>query len=282
MALKPRSPRQFEPAESSSILTKVHEIIFEADTRFGKLFDVVLIWAILFSIVVVMLESITEIREIYGAEIRILEWGFTILFTVEYILRLISVKRPWLYARSFFGVIDLLAIIPTYLSLLFPGTQYLIVIRSLRILRVFRVLKLVKYLSEATTLWRAINASRLKIFVFLYTVVILVIIIGSVMYVVEGEESGFTSIPVSIYWAIVTLTTVGFGDITPVTPLGQALAAVVMIMGYSIIAVPTGIMSTEIAIEMSRGQVTTKSCPNCSREGHMPDASYCKYCGHGL
>ncbi|HQV34612.1 MAG TPA: ion transporter, partial [Calditrichia bacterium] len=234
------------------------------------------------SVLVIMLESIASIRVNHLKALRYAEWFFTILFTIEYLFRLISVQSPIYYARSFFGLVDLFSIIPTYLSLFFPGTHYLLVIRTLRILRVFRVLKLVKYLSEAQTLGRAIRASTHKIFVFLYTVVIMVIIVGSLMYLVEGEKSGFTSIPRSIYWAIVTLTTVGYGDIAPATVLGQALASVVMILGYGIIAVPTGIVTTELVRDERNKQITTQSCPNCSAEGHDYDALFCKYCGTRL
>lgn len=260
---------------------KLHEIIFEADTPSGKFFDVGLIATILLSVLVVMMESVSSIRKDHGEMLRVLEWGFTIAFSIEYLLRLYCVGKPLRYAASFYGIVDLLAIIPTYLSVILPGTQYLLVIRTIRILRVFRVLKLVQYWTEARTLTRALRASRRKIFVFLYAVMILVIIIGSLMYLIEGKQSGFTSIPRSIYWAIVTLTTVGYGDIAPVTNLGQTLAAVVMIIGYGIIAVPTGIVTAELARE-SRPALTTIACPECSAEGHDRDAIHCKYCGAKL
>jgi len=258
--------------------SKIHEVIFEADTKAGRRFDILLIISILFSVLAVMLESIPSIGDIYGHELYLTEWLFTILFTIEYILRLISIGRPLKYALSFFGVVDLLAIVPTYFSILFPGTHTLAVIRILRVLRVFRVLKLAKYLKEAQVLVKALKASRRKIIVFLITVLALVIIFGSIMYLIEGDENGFISIPRSIYWAIVTLTTVGYGDITPHTDLGRMVSALVMIMGYSIIAVPTGIITAEITRSIKK-EVSTQSCPQCSLEGHDKDAKFCKFCG---
>jgi voltage-gated potassium channel len=259
----------------------LYKIIFEADTPAGKLFDVVLIWAILLSVIAVMLDSISAFNKTYGHFLYTLEWFFTILFTIEYILRLTCVGRPIRYAKSFYGIVDLLAIVPTYLSILLPGSQYLLIIRILRILRIFRVLKLVKYMGEARLLIKALQASRLKISVFLFTVLILVIIFGSLMYLVEGEENGFTSIPKSIYWAVVTLTTVGYGDISPKTNLGQVIAALIMVLGYGIIAVPTGIVTVEMTHAFKQ-KITTKACPQCSAEGHDSDAKYCKYCGAEL
>lgn len=240
-----------------------------------------LITLIILSVLAVMLESVAAIEAEYGALIRIAEWFFTIVFTIEYILRLVSVDHPSRYARSFFGIVDLLAIIPTYLSVLIPGTQFLLVIRLLRILRVFRVLKLAKYMAESQVLTQALWASRRKITVFLFTVLTLIVILGSMMYFIESDEHGFTSIPRSIYWAIVTMTTVGYGDISPQTPIGQALASVVMIMGYAILAVPTGIVSVEIA-RADADLTSTKSCHSCSLEGHDRDAKFCKYCGEAL
>lgn len=260
---------------------RLHRIIFEADTPAGKAFDVVLLWAILLSVGVVLVESMVAVRERFGAVLRAVEWGFTLLFTVEYGLRLISVRKPWRYAISFFGVVDLLAVLPTYVSLFVAGSQSLIVIRALRLLRVFRIFKLRGYVREANVLLVALRMSRPKITVFLGSVLTLVIIMGALMYLIEGEENGFTSIPRGIYWAIVTLTTVGYGDIAPHTVLGQALASVVMIMGYSIIAIPTGIVSVELA-QATRQAVTTRACPSCSHEGHDRDAKYCKYCGEPL
>lgn len=259
----------------------MHEIIFEADTPAGKAFDFGVLCCIILSVLAVMLESVTSLRVRYGATLIFIEWAFTILFTLEYVLRLVSVQRPLRYALSFFGVVDLLAIIPTYLSLLVPGSQYLLVIRILRLLRIFRILKLGEYLHEADILTRALRASRYKISVFLLTVFTLVIIIGAVMYVVEGEANGFTDIPTSIYWAIVTLTTVGYGDVAPRTALGQAIASLAMLLGYGILAVPTGIVTIELA-RANRPRVTTQACPACSAQGHDDDAVYCKYCGTHL
>jgi voltage-gated potassium channel len=261
---------------------RLHEIIFEADTRAGRLFDLALIWLILLSVATVILESVRSVRAQYGDVLYALEWLFTLLFTAEYLLRLVSVRHPVRYARSFFGVVDLLAIIPTYLSIFVPGSQYLLVIRILRLLRVFRLLKLSEYVDEADTLRSALRASRRKISVFISAVVLLVVIIGALMYVIEGEEHGFTSIPISVYWAIVTLTTVGYGDLSPRTPFGQILASIVMVIGYGIIAVPTGIVSVELAQAARQRRVTRKSCPSCRAEGHDPDALCCKYCGASL
>jgi len=261
--------------------TRLQEIIFEAETPAGKAFDIVLLGSIILSVLVVMLESVSSIRAQYGTALLILEWGFTLLFTLEYILRLLSVRRPRAYATSFFGLVDLLSILPTYISLLLPGTRYLLVIRILRLLRVFRVLKLAEYLNEAGVLGHALWVSRRKISVFLLTVVTLVVIIGTLMYVIEGEANGFTDIPTGIYWAVVTLTTVGYGDVAPQTPLGQTLATVVMLLGYGIIAVPTGIVTFELS-RSSESPVSTEACPTCGREGHDTDAAYCKYCGSGL
>lgn len=261
---------------------RLHEIIFEADTRAGRLFDLTLIWLILLSVATVILESVRSVRAQYGDLLYTLEWVFTLLFTVEYVLRLTSVRHPLRYATSFFGVVDLLAIIPTYLSLFLPGSQYLLVIRILRLLRVFRLLKLSEYVAEADTLRLALRASRRKISVFISAVVLLVVIIGALMYVIEGEEHGFSSIPTSIYWAIVTLTTVGYGDLSPRTPFGQMLASVVMVLGYGIIAVPTGIVTVELAQAARQRRVTTQACPSCGAQGHDLDAVYCKYCGANL
>lgn len=259
---------------------RLHEIIFEADTPAGRRFDIFLIVIIIMSVGVVMLESIASVREVYSYELHFAEWVFTVLFTLEYILRLICLRRPMGYATSFFGIVDLLAVIPTYLSLLFPGTQYLLVIRLLRILRVFRVLKLAQFLSEASVLTTALRASRHKITVFLFAVLTLVVILGSLMYLIEGDENGFNSIPHSIYWAIVTLTTVGYGDISPQTPLGRFLASIVMIMGYAILAVPTGIVSVELA--RAETTISTQCCRSCGSEGHRHDAIFCRVCAERL
>lgn len=260
---------------------RVHEIIFEADTPLGKLFDVALIVGIVLSVIAVMLDSVESVRTQYGAALSWLEWSFTIGFSIEYLVRLWCVPRPWRYATSFFGVIDLLAIIPTYASLVFPGGQYLLVIRVLRVLRVFRVLKLVQYLGEANALRVAIQESRRKILIFMLTLLMLDIIMGALMYLIEGAEGGFTSIPRSVYWAIVTMTTVGYGDISPVTNLGQGIAAMMMIVGYSIIAVPTGIVGVEIAHAMNKG-ASRRRCESCEAGEHDRDASHCKYCGTEL
>ena len=260
---------------------KAHEIIFGADTPAGKAFDIALIITILVSVVAVMMESVAPLRARYGPVLRITEWVITILFTIEYLLRLLCVGRPARYARSFFGVIDLLAILPTYISFFIPGAQALAVVRVLRILRVFRVLKLVQYVQEARVLRQALANSGRKILVFVFVVFTIVIIVGALMYLVEGEAAGFTSIPISVYWAVVTLTTVGYGDIAPITALGQFLSALLMIMGYGIIAVPTGIVTTELVRGQQR-EVTTRACQECSLDGHDPDAKYCKVCGTQL
>jgi voltage-gated potassium channel len=260
---------------------KAHEIIFEADTPAGKAFDIALIVTILVSVVAVMLESVAPVRARYGSVLRITEWVITVVFTIEYILRLLCVGQPARYARSFFGIIDLLAILPTYISFFIPGAQALAVVRVLRILRVFRVLKLVQYVKEASVLRQALVNSGRKILVFVFVVFTIVIIVGAMIYLVEGEASGFTSIPISVYWAVVTLTTVGYGDIAPVTPLGQFLSALLMIMGYGIIAVPTGIVTTEL-VRGQQSEITTQACHECSLEGHDPDAKHCKGCGAKL
>lgn len=259
---------------------KLHTVIFESDTPAGKFFDLLLISAILLSVIVVMLDSVAAIRFEYGKMLLVLEWIFTILFSIEYILRLISIGRPHKYALSFYGIVDLLAIIPTYLSILLPGSQYFLVLRILRVFRIFRILKFAQYISEAKMLSQALKASRRKITVFLFAVLTVVVILGSLMYVIEGEENGFTSIPESIYWAIVTLTTVGYGDISPQTGLGKMLAVIIMILGYGIIAVPTGIVTSEMTTRKLK--ISTQACPQCAEEGHDPDAYHCKYCGSKL
>ena len=261
--------------------TRLYVIIFEADTRAGKWFDVILICSIILSVIAVMLDSVGSINRSYGGVLYIIEWFFTILFTVEYALRLFCIGEPTRYAKSFFGMVDLLAILPTYISVLFPGSQYLISIRILRILRVFRVLKLAEYSLEAQTLMQALKVSRRKITVFVFAVLTLVVIFGSLMYLIEGEEHGFTSIPISVYWAIVTMTTVGYGDIAPHTEFGKMLAAVIMILGYGIIAVPTGIVTVELSNLKKR---TTRNlvCQQCSSEDHSDDAKFCKDCGTKL
>ena len=258
---------------------RMHEVIYEADTPAGQAFDILLIATILISIVTAMLLSVKSIADEHGVLLYAVEWAVTILFTVEYVLRLLCVGRPLKYATSFFGVVDLLAVAPTYLGVLIPQARFTVVIRALRLLRMFRVLKLARHLAAANQLMRALHASRRKIAVFVYTVLTLVVIIGAAMYVIEGEQNGFTSIPRSMYWAIVTLTTVGYGDLSPQTPLGQALASLVMILGYGIIAVPTGIITVELGKVSRPEDVSTRACPSCSREGHDPDARHCKFCG---
>jgi voltage-gated potassium channel len=257
------------------------EVIFEADTPAGKWFDIVLIVCILLSVATVMLDSVGNINARHGRLLNAVEWFFTILFTVEYVLRLLCVGKPIRYAVSFFGIVDLLAVLPTYASPLFPSSRHLVVVRVLRVLRIFRVLKLGHHTKEATLLRKALYASRRRILVFFSAVVTLVVIIGSLMYVIEGQEGDFTSIPRSVYWAIVTLTTVGYGDISPQTPVGQFLAAIVMILGYSIIAVPTGIVTVELA-RAHAAATSRQACPSCSAEGHDRDARHCKFCGAKL
>lgn len=264
-----------------TLRSKVHAIIFEAETPTGKIFDVLLLILILVSVLAVMLETVKEFDVKYHDLFLTIEWVVTILFTLEYGLRIYSVKKPSKYIFSFYGLVDLLAILPTYISLIFAGSQYLLTIRALRLLRIFRVFKLARYLVEGRVLIRALMASRPKIIVFLTTVFSIVIFIGSIMYLVEGEANeGFTSIPRSVYWAIVTITTVGYGDITPVTTLGQMLSAMLMVLGYAIIAVPTGIVSVEIAAASRQlKQVNTEACPSCGKDGHDVDAKHCKFCG---
>ena len=255
-------------------------MIFEADTRAGRAFDVGLLVAILVSVGAVMLESVADVRREYGAVLRAVEWSLTAAFTLEYVLRIVAVDRPARYARSFFGLMDLVAIVPTYLALVVPEAHSLMVIRAVRLLRIFRILKLAQFLGEAQLLVLALRASRRKITVFLGGIVTIVMIVGTLMYVIEGEEHGFTSIPTSMYWAVVTMTTVGYGDIAPRTAVGQLLAALLMILGYGIIAVPTGIVSVELA---NAGRaVSRQACPSCGGEGHDIDARHCKYCGAGL
>src|SRR5688572_23090877 len=260
---------------------RIHEIVFEADTAAARIFDVALIVVIALSVITVMIDSSRSMSLKWGRELRVAEWVFTGIFTVEYILRLLAVRRPLRYAFSFFGIVDLLALLPSYLSLFLPAGRYLMVVRVLRMLRIFRVLKLGKFLSEGAVLGQALRASRHKISVFLATVMTLVVLIGAIMYVVEGEANGFTSIPVSMYWAIVTLTTVGYGDVAPQTPLGKLLASMVMIIGYGIIAVPTGIVTSELA-QVSRDIASKQACPACGAGGHPADAKFCRKCGAAL
>ena len=270
------------PEIETSRRDRIHEIIFGAETPAGKAFDLTLLIVILLSILAVTLESVAGIRAQYGEFLRALEWAITILFTIEYILRLYSVRKPWKYTLSFYGIVDLLSILPTYLSIFFTGTQSLLVIRALRLLRVFRILKLAHFVGEARMLRAALRASVRKITVFLGAVLTIVIIVGAVMYMIEGGDNGFTSIPQSIYWAIVTMTTVGYGDVAPQTLLGKIVASAVMILGYAIIAVPTGIVSAEMAKAMRRQPVSTQACPERAADGHDWDAKFCKYCSGKL
>lgn len=267
--------------EKGSFQETLHTIIYEADTRAGKLFDQLLLAAIAGSLVVVMLDTVESIHRPYGHILYGLEWFFTILFTLEYIGRIVAVTQPRKYIFSFYGIVDLLAIVPTYLSVLLPGSQYLMSVRALRLIRIFRVLKLTRYLGEASELRKALKMSQPKITVFLVVVLTVTIINGTLMYLIEGPSNGFTSIPKAIYWAIVTLTTVGYGDISPQTPIGQFIASLIMILGYGIIAIPTGIVTSEIT-RMRTTPTNTQACPSCSREGHADDAAYCKYCGEKL
>ncbi len=273
-----------EPVKSfSPFRQRLHEIIFEAETPAGKIFDIVLLGMIVVSILVVILESVPSLHFKYFDLFWTLEWFFTILFTIEYGFRIYAVVNPRGYITSFFGIIDLLAILPTYFALFIGGAQYFLVVRALRLLRVFRIFKLVHFLKEGEILLRAIKASLAKITIFLLFVVLLTTLIGSLMYLVEGgRNDGFSSIPRGIYWAIVTLTTVGYGDITPKTDVGQFLSAAVMLLGYAIIAVPTGIVTGELIRSVRKSQISTTVCQHCSREGHDPDARYCKYCGNAL
>ena len=259
----------------------LNEVIFGTDTPAGKYFDVVLIWTILISVALVMLASIESWSVRYGRAFLKLEWFFTALFTVEYLARIYCARDRRSYIFSFYGIVDFLAILPSYLALIFTGATYLMVIRLLRVLRIFRILKLVRYLSDANLLVRSLWQARRRILVFYSSVLVLCIIFGSVMFIVEGPKHGFTSIPVSIYWTIVTITTVGFGDITPHTPLGQTIASMTMLIGYSIIAVPTGIVTAELAHELGREKSLAR-CANCGRAGHDADSEYCKHCGYRL
>ncbi len=270
--------------EDNPLKRKLFVIIFGTHTPAGKLFDVILLVLILVSVFAVMLESVSVLHQKYGAILRIIEWVVTIFFTLEYIARILIVKKPRQYIFSAFGIIDLLSILPTYLSFVIVGSQGLAIIRAVRLLRVFRVLKLMRFVSESQVLGKALISSRHKITVFFLFLLILVFILGSVMYLVEGSESGFTSIPTSIYWAIVTLTTVGFGDITPVSVLGQTIASIIMLLGYSIIAIPTGIVGAEIykTVDRNKESDATKLCSECGIEGHRFDAKYCRNCGEKL
>ena len=262
----------------SSFRQKIKEIIFGTNTKAGKLFDEILILAIILSIITVLLESVTEYRQRYGQILNSAEWFFTIIFTIEYFLRMYSVRVPTSYVFSFYGIIDLLAVIPTYISVFLPGSQALSVIRILRVLRIFRILKLFQYMGEANHLVKALIASKRKIFIFLFVIMNIVIILGSIIYLIEGPVAGYTSIPKSIYWAIVTLTTVGYGDIHPLTPTGQAISAIIMLIGYSIIAVPTGIVTSELTFSKSNYENKTV-CAVCDKDDLIRHSLYCRHCG---
>jgi voltage-gated potassium channel len=270
-----------EPADGAAWRKRWFQIIFGHHDRPGRVFDVILIIAIVASILVTMLDSVQGLHQRFGEMFLIAEWAFTLAFTVEYAVRLWVVRRPWRYARSFFGIVDLLSILPTYLSLVLVGSQYLLVIRALRILRIFRVLKLTRYVGEATLLWSALIRSRRKVLVFVSTFLTLVLIFGALMYLVEGPEGGFTSIPESMYWAVVTMTTVGFGDITPHSPLGKMITSLIILVGYSIIVVPTGIFTAELASGI-RDARTRRRCEECGLAGHEVDARFCRHCGAKL
>lgn len=262
---------------------KLYTIIFEADTRAGRWFDQALLLVILTSVMMVVLDSVPDIRSEWGEHFKVAEWVFTALFTAEYILRLVCVQKPLVYARSFFGIIDLLSILPTWLAFLVPEAHVFIDVRVLRLLRMFRVLKLTGYVAEYTMLGQALAASKRKILVFLSFVLMVALLMATVMYVVEGPANGFTSIPTSMYWAVTTMTTVGFGDITPKTDLGRFIASMMMMMGWGVLAVPTGIVTSEMAMQRSRqAPPTTRTCQNCLTEGHSPDAKFCMQCGHSL
>lgn len=266
---------------NESLKHQLYVIIFGTHTKAGKTFDLFLIVAIVASLTVLILESIPEFRAQWHTELRLIEYGFTALFTIEYLVRLYCSPKPLAYIKSFYGIIDLLAILPTYLVILFPSATFIGVIRALRVMRIFRILKLVRYLHDSNLLLRSLLSARRKIIIFFSTVTILVMILGSLIYIIEGPQNGFTSIPQSIYWAIVTITTVGYGDITPQTGLGKGIAALTMLLGYSILAVPTGIITAELHQEMNAHRTLVK-CPNCSQSGHDNNALYCKHCGSEL
>jgi voltage-gated potassium channel len=284
-ASSPQKPQPPLDKPVSGWRLRLYIIVFEADTRAGRLFDQVLIFIILFSIAVVIADSVQALNAIFGRLFSVLEWFFTLLFTAEYIARLLCVRRPLQYARSFFGIIDLIALLPTYLALFFPGLHALIDVRVLRLLRVFRIFKLTAYVTEFQSLTKALAASRRKVMVFLSAVMMLVLVMGTVMYVVEGAANGFTSIPTSIYWAISTVTTVGFGDITPKTDLGRLIASLMMLVGWGILAVPTGIVTAEMAAHRQPQQVASpapRTCLACNAEGQAADAKFCFNCGAKL
>jgi len=265
----------------SPLRRKLYDIIFGTESAAGKRFDVVLIYVILTSVVVLMLDSVTALNRTWGSVFAFMEWVLTVVFTVEYSVRVFCAPRRWRYICSFYGIVDFVSVLPSYLGLIYPGANYLLIVRLLRVLRIFRVLKLVRYLTEANILLRAVALSRRKILVFFLSVLVLSIVFGSLMFVVEGPKNGFSSIPISIYWTIVTITTVGYGDITPHTPLGQIIASLAMLTGYSILAVPTGIFTAELAQEMQRVRGAT-TCGGCAAAGHESDARFCRHCGARL
>ncbi len=278
--------RYSKPTDKNSWRYKLHEIIYEADTAMGKLFDIILLILIFFSVIIVMLESVKSIGLQYHRLFHVLEWIITIFFTIEYIARIITVKKPKNYIFSFYGIIDFLSTIPLYLSFFLIGSNYLLTVRALRLLRVFRILKITRYIGEGNKLKKALIESRVRIFIFIFAVLIVAVIAGTLMYLIEGEDSGFKSIPVSVYWCIVTLTTVGFGDIAPVTAAGQFLASLIMILGYGVIAVPTAIIGAQY-ITMDKEdknpvQVNSQSCRNCGATGHNDGAQFCYNCGDEL
>lgn len=281
------TPQGLEPSPPESALApwrhRLHTIIFEADTPAGRAFDIALIIAITASVILVVVETVTVPGSPLGRAIVLAEWALTILFTIEYIARLMAVRQPAAYGGSFFGIVDLLAILPAYVSIFVDGGQYFLVVRVLRLLRIFRIFKLAQFLGGAQVLTAALRAARYKITVFLFTVLTLIVIVGALMYVIEGGTNGFTSIPSSMYWAVVTLTTVGYGDISPATTLGRFVASLVMILGYGIIAVPTGIVTTELVHAARRPEdISGQACPNCAAEGHPVGARYCYRCGNSL
>jgi voltage-gated potassium channel len=270
-----------KPAGFSERRERIHQIVFESDTREGRLFDLVLLWMILFSIVLLMLESVPSIQAKWGRAFYLLEWVVTVFFAIEYLLRLYCVFKPMKYATSFFGLVDIASILPMFLDLFIPGAHSLMIVRSLRLLRLFRIFKMNIFVNQGNQIVQAIRMSREKILVFTFFVVLMVFVFGSVMYVVEGPTNPkFDSIPTSIYWAVVTITTVGYGDISPITPLGKFFSSLVMLLGYAVIAVPTGIVTSSL-VNLGKKQ-SAQHCFGCSKEGHDEDARYCKYCGTGL
>jgi voltage-gated potassium channel len=261
---------------------RLYTVIFEADTKAGRRFDQWLIVAILTSVAVVLADSVHALNVRYGTAFHVLEWAFTAIFSVEYLARLACVRHPWRYATSFFGIVDLLSVLPTYVALMFPEAQALIDVRILRLLRIFRILKLAAYVFEYQALGRALVASRRKILVFLSAVLVIVVVMGTLMYVAEGPENGFTSIPTSVYWAISTMTTVGFGDITPKTDVGRLISSIMMLVGWGTLAVPTGIVTSELTARRVMREPTTRTCHECLTEGHLPEADFCMHCGARL